>query len=78
MDKQIRRLKTYLSQFKTITSRDAYIELGIGRLASRICDLKAQGYKFDDRMIKVRNKFNEPVYVKQYTLTFDPFERRAK
>lgn len=43
---QCERILDYISDFGSITSFEAIRDLGCMRLASRICDLKRQGYKF--------------------------------
>ena len=41
----------YLDHHEWITHRDAETMLGVMRLAARICDLKKQGYQFEDKWI---------------------------
>lgn len=43
---QCERILDYISDFGSITSMEAMQDLGCMRLASRICDLKKQGYSF--------------------------------
>ena len=42
---QTQRIIDYIAEFGSITQLDALRDLGIMRLASRISDLKRQGYK---------------------------------
>ena len=46
---QNKRLLTYLEQGQTINPLKAWNELGIYRLASRVCDLRKQGIEIKDR-----------------------------
>lgn len=64
--KQCERIKTYLSENKKITQYEALNALGIMRLASRMSELKRDGYEFKSRMIKVKNRFDEICSVKEY------------
>lgn len=34
----------YIEQYGSISDKEAYIDLGIRRLASRVCDLRKMGY----------------------------------
>lgn len=65
---QEQRVLAYIEQFGSITQRDAYLDLGIMRLASRISSLKQKGYPITSRMITVENRFGEKVSIKQYSL----------
>jgi hypothetical protein len=65
---QNKRLLTYLEQGQTINPLKAWNELGIYRLASRVCDLRKQGIEIKDRWLDVPNRYGEFVKVKQYYL----------
>ena len=67
--KQARKVIVYMQENGSITQLEALRELGCLRLASRISELKKQGYKINRRMIKVKNKSGEPCYVAEYSLT---------
>lgn len=58
----------YIEEFGYITSYEAYIDLGITQLATRIKELKEQGYRFSYEWIKKKNRYNKPVRFKKYTL----------
>ena len=66
MQTQNKRLLAYLAEHKYITALEAINELGIYRLASRICDLRHIGYKIASEMITVKNRFDEDCRVKRY------------
>lgn len=58
----------YMRQNGSITSMQAE-DLGCRRLASRICDLKKDGYKIVDEWIKVRTRWGKgTTEVKRYSL----------
>lgn len=63
---QEQRVLAYIEQFGSITQRDAYLDLGIMRLASRISSLRQKGYPIQGRMITVENRFGEKSHVKRY------------
>ena len=65
---QTKRLLNYLEQGESINPLKAWNELGIYRLASRICDLRKQGVNIKDTWLDVSNKYGEFVKVKQYYL----------
>lgn len=65
---QNERILRYLETHGSITQLEALAELGVMRLASRISDLKRQGYEIDGKMAKVQNRYGEICRVKQYRL----------
>ena len=65
---QNQRILDYLDKFGEITQFDAFIDLGIMRLASRISDLRKRGYPISSEMVGVKNRFGEVCRVKKYTL----------
>lgn len=58
----------YLKDFGSITTYESFIELGITRLASRIVDLKNQGYEFSEEWITKNNRYGKAVSFKKYSL----------
>lgn len=71
MKSQCQRVINYLKINPAITSADAWRELGIMRLASRIHDLTNDGYKFKKTRKRVYNKWNEKCSVMEYCLESD-------
>ena len=65
---QKQRLLTYLEQGNKINPLKAWQELGIYRLASRICDLRKEGNEIKDEWLEVPNRYGEFLRVKQYYL----------
>ena len=63
-ERVLRHLKTYGS----ITPIEALSEYGIMRLASRISDLKKDGYLITKSLKKHVNRFGEPTHYASYTL----------
>ena len=58
----------YLDHFKTITSYEAMRELGCHRLASRISELRKEGYEIKTEMINVKNRFGDNIKIAEYSI----------
>lgn len=65
---QSERILAYLNEHGAITQFEALTELGILRLASRVNDLKRDGYDIKSRRISVKNRFGEKCSVAEYSL----------
>lgn len=65
---QRQRIINYINQFGSITSKDAYDDLGITQLATRIKELKEQGYQFNTKWESGKNRYGEKVDFKRYFL----------
>lgn len=60
------RIINYINQFGSITQYEA-LNLGVMRLASRISELRKQGYNIKGEMVEVKNRFNEVCNIKRYS-----------
>ena len=58
----------YMQDFGSITQADAFTDLGIGRLAARISDLKRDGLKIITEMESGRNRYGKPTRYARYKL----------
>lgn len=65
---QAQRVLDYMDTFGSITQLEALQDLGVMRLASRISDLKKQGYPIRSDVVAVKNRFDENCYIKRYSL----------
>lgn len=65
---QAERVLAYIEKFGSITQYEALQDLGVMRLASRISDLKKQGYPIKSEVVAVKNRFDEDCYVSRYSL----------
>lgn len=65
---QNNRLLRHLRAFGTIQPITAWSQLGIYRLASRICDLRKAGHNIEKRMVTVSNRWGEEVRIAEYKL----------
>ena len=68
---QAERIIDYIEKFGSITQYEALQDLGVMRLASRISDLKKQGYHIKGETVTVKNRFEEDCYVKRYSLAVE-------
>lgn len=65
---QNQRVLQYINQFGSITQLEALKDLGVMRLASRISDLKKEGYPITSTIETVKNRFGENCHIKRYSL----------
>lgn len=65
---QTERIIEYLETHDNITQFEALSELGILRLASRVNDLRRQGYNIVSRRVTVHNRYGEKCNVACYEL----------
>lgn len=65
---QCDRILRHLKDYGVITSREAFNEYGIMRLAARINDLRRRGYLIGRRMQTGKNRYNESVSYAEYYL----------
>lgn len=65
---QAQRVLDYMDRFGSITQLDALRDLGVMRLASRISDLRKQGYVIKGETESVTNRFDEKCTIKRYSL----------
>ena len=64
--KQTDRVLSYIRTYGSITQFEAMRDLGIMRLASRVSDLKREGYNIVGDMVAVKNRWGEVCHVKRY------------
>ena len=65
---QAERVLAYIERFGSITQYEALQDLGVMRLASRISELKKNGYPIQSEVVSVKNRFEEDCYIKRYSL----------
>lgn len=66
--KQTELILQYMQRHGSITQLDAQRDLGCMRLASRIADLKRQGYPIESTTEAVKTRYREKTYIKRYSL----------
>ena len=62
------RVLRYMEKHGSITQMQAFMDLGVMRLASRISDLKKMGYPITSEIEAVKNRYEETCYIKRYSL----------
>ena len=65
---QCERIIQYMRDFGSITTLQAFTDLGCTRLASRVADLKRQGYDIKSEFVSGKNRYDETVSYKKYYL----------
>ena len=58
----------YLKDFGSISSWEAYAELGITQLGARIFELKEKGYVFKKERVKKLNRYGKVIIFDKYIL----------
>ena len=65
---QCDKVLQYMRQFGSITQLEALHDIGCMRLASRISDLRRQGYAIGRRIKTSKNRYGESVSFAEYYL----------
>lgn len=58
----------YIADFGSITSMQAFSDLGVTQLATRISELKEKGYQFKTEPQTAKNRYGKPVHFVKYYL----------
>lgn len=64
---QEQRIMAYVDEFGSISSMEAFADLGITRLSARIFDLEEKGIRFKRVQEKMTNRYGEQVYYTRYS-----------
>lgn len=62
------RIINYIREFGSISSWEAYADLGITQLGARIDQLKKDGYEFVTEWENKTNRYGEPTSYKRYRI----------
>ena len=62
------RVLQYIKDFGSITSWEAYSELGITQLGARIFELKDRGYNFEKERVNTKNRYGDHTHFDRYKL----------
>lgn len=65
---QCEKILEYIRRFGSITSWQAYADLGITQLGARIWNLKEKGYVFKTERVYCKNRLGEKTHYDVYTL----------
>ncbi len=69
------RILRHLMDHGSITNAEAFYEYGIGHLASRISEMRADGIPIQGTTVNDRNRYGEPITYTRYSLEADELER---
>lgn len=62
------RIVEYIKKYGSITPMQAFYNLGVTKLATRISEMTKEGIEFERKMISANNRFGEPVRYMMYFL----------
>lgn len=65
---QSERIIKYIEEFGSISPMEAFNDLGITKLATRISEMSRKGIEFERKFVKAKNRYGEPVYYMRYSL----------
>lgn len=65
---QNERIIQYIKEFGSITPIEAFRDLGVTKLATRVSEMSRNGIDFEKQYVKGTNRFGEPVYYMRYSL----------
>lgn len=66
---QNERILSYIKEFGSITPMEAFRDLGITKLSTRVSDMsRNHGIEFEKTYTKGKNRFGEPIYYMRYSL----------
>lgn len=68
MGKQQERVLIYMKSFGSISSMEAFRDLGVTRLSAVIFCLKRKGYVIKSKTEFVKNRYGEPVHFSRYSI----------
>lgn len=63
---QREQISNYIEQFGSITPMQAFFDLGITKLASRISEMRASGEEIVDEWVETKNRYGKTVRFKKY------------
>lgn len=64
---QKERIVKYMDDFGSISTMEAFTQLGITRLASRIHELTRNGLSIKKEMVSSKNRYGEEVHYMRYS-----------
>ena len=63
---QCDRIIAYIKQFGSITTLEAFTDLGVVRLGARISEMRSRGLPIIGKDEAVKNRYGEKCYIKRY------------
>ena len=74
---QHQKVIQYIEQFGSITPMQAFADLGITKLATRISEMRKSGMEFKIEIVHGKNRFQEPVRYAKYSFPEDKNEKAS-
>ena len=65
---QADRIYTYMQDFGSISPMEAFSDLGITKLATRISEMRRDGIEINGKLEHSRNRYGERTHYMRYTL----------
>ena len=65
---QCTRIIKFIEDYGSITTLEAFTELGVVRLGARISELRKSGVAIIGKNETVKNRYGEPCHIKRYYL----------
>lgn len=65
---QYESILQYMKDFGSITPMEAFSDLGITKLATRISEMRKDGMEFRKEPMKTKNRYGKPVRFMRYSL----------
>ena len=65
---QHEQILTYIRTFGSISPMEAFADLGITKLATRVSEMRKEGISFIKEPITTKNRFGRPVIFMRYRL----------
>jgi len=65
---QAERIIDYINRFGSITPMEAFTDLGVTKLATRVSEMKRDGVEFDQELVSSKNRYGEKVHYMKYRL----------
>lgn len=63
---QKERIVKYIDDYGSISPLEAFRDLGVTKLATKISEMRRDGQDFDQKYEKAQNRFGETVYYMRY------------
>ena len=68
MATQREQILNYINMFGSITPMEAFADLGITKLATRISEMRRDGLDFKIESVKTKNRFGKTVRFAKYSM----------
>lgn len=65
---QYEKIIQYINDFGSISPMEAFRDLGITKLATRISEMRKDGIEFDQKMEYSKNRYGERVHYMRYSM----------